>query len=41
MLQGFVADEELNGSVGEYTPYELTAFLTSQKSKLKKEMGTE
>merc|ERR1712072_1609756 len=39
MLQCFVADEELNGSVGEHTPYELTSFLASNASKLKKEMG--
>jgi hypothetical protein len=41
MLQCFVADEEINGQVGEHTPYELTAFLAAQGKKLKEEMGQE
>jgi len=33
-LQCFVADEEINGTVGDHTPPQLTKFLSSNKEKL-------
>jgi len=35
VLQCFVADEEINGTVGDYTPHELTSFLADNSDKLK------
>jgi hypothetical protein len=39
VLQCFVADEEINGTVGEHTPYELTSFLDENKDALEKVKG--
>jgi len=36
VLQCFVADEEINGTVGEHTPPELMSFLDSNKEDLDK-----
>ena len=34
VLQCFVADEEINGTVGDHTPHELGAFLSENKEAL-------
>jgi hypothetical protein len=41
VLQCFVADEEINGTVGDYTPPELTSFLSDNKENLDKVSGAE
>jgi hypothetical protein len=41
VLQCFVADEEINGVVGEHTPPELTSFLQDNKDSLDKVGGAQ
>merc|ERR1711937_994956 len=41
VLQCFVADEEINGTVGEHTPPELGSFLAENKEGLEKVSGGE
>merc|ERR1711934_924768 len=41
VLQCFVADEEINCTVGAHTPYELTSFLAENKEGLDKVSGGE
>merc|ERR1711904_650519 len=41
VLQCFVADEEINGTVGEHTPYELAKFLKDEKENLDKVSGSQ
>jgi len=43
VLQCFIADEEINGTVGEHTPPELEGFLKANEeelSKVKGQLGT-